>query len=62
MSDEIVECSKCGSKYAITWKSVIMRDKDSQDCSVCKTVIYTWDGSSIPSFRLVERQEPRALD
>lgn len=58
MADEI-ECRLCGAIYVRTYQHVIMRDRDHIDCRVCGAWLDSWDGSSIPSYRLIERGHGR---
>jgi hypothetical protein len=57
--NERVTCG-CGAMYEIVdYTHLTMRDKDSYDCDVCSANVISWDGSSIPSLRLVQRPEGR---
>lgn len=50
-------CPTCGSVYEVTKIKLPTRDRDSFDCNVCNTQLASWNGSSIPSYRLIERNE-----
>lgn len=58
MTDRI-KCSGCGATYERTYTRVSMRDKDRYECGLCGAVLESWDGSSIPSFRLVASPQSR---
>jgi hypothetical protein len=46
---------ECGAVYERTeWKSAY-RDNDHFNCQACGQEIESWNGSRIPSFRLVSR-------
>lgn len=40
-------CEKCGSVYHLTGTHVPFRDKDSIDCDVCGTKLFSWNGSTM---------------
>ena len=47
--------------YERSHYKVIFRDQDEKRCDVCDTLIETWSGSRIPTFKLVKRAEwPKA--
>jgi hypothetical protein len=54
MLSQIVTC-ECGTVYERTeWKTT-SRDKDYFNCRECGREIESWNGSRIPSFKLVSR-------
>jgi transcription elongation factor Elf1 len=48
-------CPHCGAVYEVTYTHISQRDRDTEDCEVCRKRMHSWSGSSIPHFRLVER-------
>lgn len=53
---EHVTCDRCGAVYEIeSYINLGMRDKDSNDCDFCNSSVISWDSSSIPNLRLVQR-------
>lgn len=55
--DMEVKCEKCGSRFELTYNSVISRDKDYIRCSVCHDVLYEWDEAKIYTANLIEKKE-----
>lgn len=49
-----VRCENCSALYLRTETKTTERDKDRFDCRVCGHEIESWNGSRIPSFRLIE--------
>jgi uncharacterized protein (DUF983 family) len=47
-------CPHCGAIYEVTYTKVIFRDRDTANCKVCGEEMHSWNGSRIPSFRLIE--------
>ncbi len=54
---EKVICSNCGSVYHLTSNHIPVRDKDTIECQVCGTQIFSWNESKIWYSKLVERHE-----
>lgn len=54
---ETKRCPSCGALYEVTYTKVIFRDKDVAHCQKCGDEIDSWNGSRIPSFRLIEDPE-----
>lgn len=52
---EKVSCSKCSAVYERTEFKLPVRDKDHANCEVCGEELESWNGSRVPSFRLMER-------
>jgi hypothetical protein len=50
-----VICPKCGSVYERRSEKVIFRDSDARKCDVCDQVLDRWNGSRIPTFKLLKR-------
>jgi transposase-like protein len=48
---------KCGAIYERSTSKLPVRDKDSYECAVCGKTLESWNSSTIPEFRLVERPE-----
>jgi hypothetical protein len=47
----------CGALYEVNYTKVIVRDRDTADCDVCKKQMDSWSSSRIPSYRLVGRSK-----
>ncbi len=55
--DKNILCSKCGSKYRLTFTRIRERDKDKIYCNVCGELLFEYDEAKIWSANLVERRE-----
>jgi transposase-like protein len=51
------KCPHCDAVYEVTYTKIAFRDRDSEDCAVCGKQMASWNGSSIPSYRLIETPE-----
>ena len=52
-----IKCKRCGSIYERDTYKVIFRDKDEKHCEVCDELLEEWNGSRIPTFKLVRRAD-----
>lgn len=57
---EIV-CDKCGSRFELTYDSVISREKDAIKCVICHDLLYEWDEAKIWKAKLLEKKELHIL-
>lgn len=53
---EQVTC-ECGAVYERGNLKLPLRDKDSYDCVVCGKELDRWNGSNIPTFKLIKRPD-----
>jgi transcription elongation factor Elf1 len=53
-----ITCKVCGSRYVRRYETVNVPDKGEKHCEVCGELLESWDGSRIPTFRLVMRGKP----
>ncbi|MBB4041628.1 hypothetical protein GGR34_003306 [Microvirga flocculans] len=44
---------ECGAVYEVTETKVPFRDRDNFNCDRCGEEVERWNGSTIPSFRLI---------
>ncbi|MBL7717696.1 MAG: hypothetical protein JNL72_02580 [Flavipsychrobacter sp.] len=52
-----VVCSGCGSVYELSSNKIPVRDKDTLECEVCNTQIYSWNEAKIWYAKLVEKKQ-----
>jgi len=50
---------ECGAVYERTETKLTVRDNDSFDCRICGKELESWNGSRIPSFRLIKQPESK---
>lgn len=48
---------KCGAVYLETSHKLMMRDKDSAECSLCGETLKQWNGAEMYSYKLVIQQK-----
>lgn len=50
-----VICSGCGSEYELTKYKIIIRDKDTINCSVCGKELKSWNGGEMWTSKLIKK-------
>ncbi len=52
-----IECKNCGSEFELNSKSIPLRDKDSINCEVCRSELYSWNEAKMWEATLLEKKE-----
>lgn len=50
---KIISCPVCGAKYELHEFPITVRDKDSVCCQVCFTDLFSWNGGSMFTLKMV---------
>lgn len=48
---------ECGAVYKVGTLKLMVRDKDYFDCQVCGVRLDEWNGSRIPTYKLIEQPD-----
>lgn len=54
-TDQTHTCPHCGTVYAVTVSQSSVCDQADAYCDVCGEVMAEWNGTAVPSFKLVRK-------
>ena len=56
-----ITCPECRAIYERVPVQFLERDRGDFECAACRRVLDSWDGTSVPLYRLIKRTDQRGI-
>lgn len=53
-----ITCRGCGAEYELFKHNLAgQRDKDSEECDVCRTTLISWNGGAMYTTKIIKKED-----